>query len=398
MTRSTFTLAQVAVFVAAVLGPFASPSAEDDHDADNDADNKAPVSPWLITPLLSVDPKLGQNVGGIAAYLHRFDPASPLSMMGVALTYSNTDSIVGGAFADLYWGADHHRLSGGGAYGDIKNEYDDFLGSGKTVQTVDDFRSLFLRYRYRFVDDWFIGAQLIRTNYAIEFPPNQPVLSTDVGYTGFNSTGIGLVLEMDGRNHVRNPTQGSYFLIDTVSYIAGDAGDDLDIDESLLEDLLPDDSLVKRDGEFNVFRTTLSHYSPVGHWFTDSSAPDAVLALRASGRWTSDAPVSGFSSVTIPGYTRGNYLGENYTDIQFDLRMPISSRWGVVLFGGIGCLYGDTLSGSEASSSCGAKVYPGLGAGLSWLVKPESGVVIRTEIAKGTADNAALYLRFGHPF
>ena len=38
-------------------------------------------SPWLLTPLLSVDPKLGRNVGALAAYTLRFDDDSPVSML-----------------------------------------------------------------------------------------------------------------------------------------------------------------------------------------------------------------------------------------------------------------------------------------------------------------------------
>ena len=128
------------------------------------------ASPWLVSPLLSVDPKLGRNLGGMAAYLHRFDDASPVSMVGVGATYSNTDSLVGGLFGDLYWGEDHHRLTAGLVYGDINNEYDDFLGTGLTVDTVDQLQSIFLRYRYRVWGNWFAGAQFVRTNYAIDFP------------------------------------------------------------------------------------------------------------------------------------------------------------------------------------------------------------------------------------
>ena len=117
--------------------------------------------------------------------------------------------------------------------------------------------------------------------------------------------------------------------------------------------------------------------------------------MQAFGRWTKDAPISGFSSVLIPGYTRGNYLGENYNDIQLDLRMPLTRRWGAILFAGVGCLHGAALS---TESSCSDNVYPGVGAGLSWLIKPESGVILRAEVAKGTGDNSAMYLRFGHPF
>ena len=33
----------------------------------------APAKPWLITPTLAADPKLGANVGGVVAYLRKLD-------------------------------------------------------------------------------------------------------------------------------------------------------------------------------------------------------------------------------------------------------------------------------------------------------------------------------------
>ena len=41
---------------------------------------------------------------------------------------------------------------------------------------------------------------------------------------------------------------------------------------------------------------------------------------------------------------------------------------------------------------------PRWGGGISYLLKPETGIVVRAEVAKGSGDNSALYLRFGHPF
>ena len=40
-------------------------------------------SPWLITPLLSSDPKISTAAGVLAAYVHTFDEKSPASMFGV---------------------------------------------------------------------------------------------------------------------------------------------------------------------------------------------------------------------------------------------------------------------------------------------------------------------------
>ena len=58
---------------------------------------------WLITPTLSADPKMGTNVGGVIAYLKQLDAESTPSMMGLGVSYSNTDSVTGGVGAQLYW-------------------------------------------------------------------------------------------------------------------------------------------------------------------------------------------------------------------------------------------------------------------------------------------------------
>ena len=82
--------------------------------------------PWLITPTLSADPKLGANVGALIAYLKRLDAESTPSMAGLSISYSDTDSSTAAAFSQLYWSADTRRLSLLAATAEINNEYDDF--------------------------------------------------------------------------------------------------------------------------------------------------------------------------------------------------------------------------------------------------------------------------------
>ena len=48
--------------------------------AEKSAHEKSSPSPWVITPLLSVDPKLSSSIGVLGGYLHSFDPESPSSM------------------------------------------------------------------------------------------------------------------------------------------------------------------------------------------------------------------------------------------------------------------------------------------------------------------------------
>ena len=66
---------------------------------------------WLVTPTLAADPKLGATVGGVIAYLKKLDKESTASVVGVTISYSDTDSITAGVGAQLLWGADAQRLT-----------------------------------------------------------------------------------------------------------------------------------------------------------------------------------------------------------------------------------------------------------------------------------------------
>jgi hypothetical protein len=39
-----------------------------------------------------------------------------------------------------------------------------------------------------------------------------------------------------------------------------------------------------------------------------------------------------------------------------------------------------------------------IGGGVTYTLKPEAGIVLRLEYAKGESDNSAVYLSLGHPF
>ena len=56
-------------------------------------------------------------------------------------------------------GADHHRIVVVTALGHIKNDHDDYLGTGQPLKTDDDLNAFAARYLYRVKGDWFIGGQ-----------------------------------------------------------------------------------------------------------------------------------------------------------------------------------------------------------------------------------------------
>lgn len=320
-------------------------------------------SPWLLTPTVSADPKLGTTLGAVAGYIKALDPASTPSLIASFGTYSDTDSYVGGLYGDIYFDADRQRIKSGYINGKIRNEYDDFLGSGRPARTEDNIESFFFRYSHQFGENWYLGGQLIISDYVIGADGFFEFILDQIGLTGFQSNGIGLVAEFDDRDRPRDPHGGNHLVIHNVAYREGLGGEE----------------------SFDALQLNYSNYWAFGDGH--------VLASNIRGRWTSDAPISGYSSLNMRGYTRGNYLGENYSHLNLDARFHVRGRWGASLFGGVGCLY-------ESVSACndGEALYPMLGAGIIYSLKPDAGIVLRLEYARGESDNEAYYLTLGHPF
>jgi len=321
-------------------------------------------SPWLFAPLLTSSPKLGTSGGALGGYLHQFDDQSPASTFGAAGVYSDTDSYVAGLFANTYFGEDSHRLVAGIATGQVRNDYDDFLGSGLPAQTTDDVRFAAARYLHRLGGDWFAGIQFVVTNYAISSEDwfTQKVLDL-LGLTGFDSNGIGLVVQFDDRDNQNSPASGSFFSVHNIAYRESLGGDE----------------------SFDVYAADYRGYRPHGNGH--------VLAWRARGRVTQDAPVGGYSSVQLRGYVPGNYLAPHSLSLEVEERHRLSDRWGLAGFGGVACLL-DTIGDCGESQNW----YPAAGAGLIYVLKPKEKMVARLDYAVGEAGNSGVYLSFGQPF
>ena len=224
-------------------------------------------------------------------------------------------------------------------------------------------KSFFFRYQHRLSGDWYVGGQLVMTNYAIGSDGFFDAILDQIGLTGFDSNGVGLVGEFDSRDIARNPTNGNHFTVSNVAYRESFGGDE----------------------SFDAYQLNYTNY-----WgFGDGH----VLATNARGRWTHSAPLGGYSSLNMRGYTRGNYLAEHYSHLNLDARFHLYKKWGASLFGGVGCLYEKVSSCNDSES-----LFPMVGGGITYTLKPEAGIVLRLEYAKGESDNSALYLSLGHPF
>ena len=348
---------------------------EEQTEANEEAPTPPKLKPWLITPTLSADPKLGANVGGLVAYLKKLDAESTPSMTGLSVSYSDTDSMTGALFSQLYWKADTRRLSLLAAGAEINNEYDDFLGTGQTVETQDNVHTFGFRYLHRLrPGGWFVGIQGISTNYAVGADGILDSMLNQIGLSGFDAAGLGLVFQHDTMNNQRDPSGGHLHTLHNFAYRESLGG----------------------ETSFDVGYADLRWYRSIERFSVDKSGRSPVIAIQLKGRFTADAPLSGYSSVNLPGYTMGNYLSRHYSHVLVDARIPLKGKLGLVAFGGVGCQFGEDIAGRDLS--CGDATFPSVGVGVSYMLKAEASVLIRLEIAKGKSDNEALYLRFGHSF
>jgi len=314
-------------------------------------------------PTFSNNPKLGASFGALGAYLRKFDAQSQLSMFGVGAQYTSTDSTIGSVFARTSFAGDQHRVTAIAISGVIKNDYDDFLGSGVPLKSEDHIRSLVGRYLYRVKNDWFVGAQVISTNYQIV---GQSSLDDDLlgllGLTGFKAGGLGLVLYHDSRDVQDAPKRGWLFNLNNIAYRQS----------------------IEGSNNFDVYRADYRHF-----W---SHGDGHVFALRQSNQWTVDAPPGAFAPVLLRGYTTGEYLGKSMSSIEVEERHRLAARWTVTFFAGVACLYGASRSGCAES----ANLFPSVGAGVQYVVKPAQGIVANLEFAVGKDGNYASLFKMGY--
>ena len=325
---------------------------------------QAPVekSPWILMPTFSSNPKLGNAFGAMGAYVTKFDAKSQVSLFGLSGQYTDTDSVTVAAVARTSFGADHHRLSAYAIVGKIKNDYDDFLGSGMPLKSEDNIRAFLTRYLYRVKRDWFVGGQVVVTNYQIvgQSDLDDNALDT-LGLTGFKSGGVGLALYHDSRDVQDKPSKGWLLNTNNVVYRESIAG----------------------SNDFEVYRLDYRGFWPHGG--------GNVFGVRQNNQWTVDAPRSANAPIRLRGYTGGEYLGENMSSFELEERYWLATRWTATFFAGVACLYGNGLSCSDSDN-----VYSSIGAGVQYVLRPQAGIVANLEYAYAKDGNNALMFKMGY--
>jgi outer membrane protein assembly factor BamA len=319
-------------------------------------------SPWLVVPIISSNPKLGTSLGGLVGYLRNFDPQSRVSLFAAGFAYTTTESKIGVLIARTSSGQDHHRVVALAAFGKVKNDYDDYLGTGQSLKTDSNLYAVVGRYVYRVAGSWLVGAQGSSANYQVfgASAADDAVLET-LGVRGFKSTGLGLVVMRDSRDNEDMPTRGWFMNANSLAYREALGGDE----------------------SYDVYRLD-------GRGFVRHGGKH-VFAVRQNNQFTSGAPVAAEATVILRGYKLGQYLGKYMSSLEAEERVRIAGRIGATFFAGAAYLYGGDTPGSASE-----RLYPSYGLGVHYVIKPEQNMLVNLEYAHGNAENWGLYMKLGY--
>ena len=333
-------------------------------DAQAPAPAQEKPSPWLFAPVFTSNPKLGTTLGATTGYLHLFDPKSRPSMFAATGQYSNTGSMVAGLFARTSFDADHQRLNVATSFGNIKNDYDDYLGTGVPLRNEAELKSFIARYLYRVYGNWFVGAQGIYQNFSIagETAADDAFLEI-LGVAPYKSGGLGVVAYYDSRDNDFKPTRGWVASLNNLAYRESLGG----------------------VTNFDVYRADFRNYVSQGE--------GNVFAFRQLNHLTHDAPTQNLSPIQLRGYKTGQYTGRYMSQIEGEARLKLADRWTSTIFAGVGCTYGDGKSCSDRKNA-----FPMAGAGVQYVLKPAVGIVLNLEYAQGKSGNNGVILRTGYAF
>jgi len=205
----------------------------------------------------------------------------------------------------------------------------------------------------RVTGDLYVGLHYrLESFFDVSWQFPQRIASNLPGSYGGHSSGLGVTAQLDARNSTTTPTRGHYVLLD----------------------YLHQASWLGSDFEYGQVALDARLYLPV------RSRKD-VLALNLYGEWNgSDVPIQSMarlSDYSTAYLARGVYLGR-FRDrheliAQVDYRGHLKGRFGYVVFGSAGSVYG--TGGAELFD----KLKYTYGAGLRFNVNPADPLNLRVD-------------------
>jgi len=332
---------------------------------------------FLVLPILYRTPETGWagGVGGVATFRLGPDPASPRPSSALfALTYTQKKQIIFSVRPEIY--LDRERIAVAGTI--EANRYPGlFYGLGP--DTPDEAEEVFtpVQVLIELTAVRKVSARLplyagllfgLESYHFSSFAEGGLLASGSVpGTRGGTSPGLGLAARWDSRDSVFTPGRGNFWQVSAASYggpLGGPYG------------------YVKFKADLRTYMTVLAGPVLAFQAKLEAVAGDSVPFTAC--------PKLGGDSL-LRGYYSGRYRDRVYAAAQTELRLPVSGRFGAVLFVSAGAVAG-RIAGLGDSPLRAA-----WGGGLRYRLTSD-GPNLRVDFGFGRGGNKGLYFTAGEAF
>lgn len=186
------------------------------------------------------------------------------------------------------------------------------------------------------------------------------------GYQGSVVSGLGAALLWDSRDNILNPYRGSY------AELSGQWYDQALQSQFAYRRIVADVRTYVQTGPRHVF--ALQGYL----LWTDGQAP-----FRQIGEFGND--------MIMRGYYRGRFRDASLAAVQAEYRFPVWWRFGAVVFGGAGNVFGERAWDFS-------RLKPNAGVGLRFLARSRDRLQVRIDYGIGADGARGFYLELGEAF
>jgi outer membrane protein assembly factor BamA len=343
--------------------PLDSP-ASDVQDPERDATD---TSEWLVAPIPFKSSMLGYGLKLGVARLSRHSDSSRESMLGAGGMYAEGGSWAAGAFDRSYWRGDHWRSTVAVATGELNYELSLSQQHANARLPVSQRASGgVVGIERNILEHGWIGGGIgyARSSVRVDGVPDAVDNLLSVTYT---SRALRLNGKWDTRSDSFYPQQGLLAVID-IDFVSNEAAGRRT-------------RFTRYDLSYNGYRTI---------------AANQVLAWRARvATVVGDAPFFALpwfgAGADLRGYSPGRYIGRSLAAAQAEWRWQTFSRLGLVVFAGIGGVYGEVKPFEQDGS------LPAAGAGLRWRLTHENRINFVIDYARGR-DDSTVTISVGEAF
>ena len=334
-----------------------------------DPDRQAgPDTDSIVVPVPFVTPQLGAGLAVAGGWFYKPDPASRPWASGIGAVYTSNGSRGLAGLHKMSLDRDRIRVDLLGGYGEIHKRYypqDGSAGGDAWVETKEKTFLASATARLRIGPELFVGgrARFLSKNSQLRDESDPAPLFDPAEYEGrVDLVQIGPIFTYDTTSDAFAPREGT--ILNGQWIFAIPAG-----------------------GEARAYDKKQAY---ARHYIPGRGRSSAALQLRGCSAG-GDAPFFDLCMIGLRGYPGDRFRDLSSWAAEAEWRQPVSRRFGVVGFVGIGA------TGGSFGDALGGRLLPAVGGGVRYLAAESYGINLRIDAAIGR-DSSALYVSIGEAF